>query len=115
MLNAERKTLPIQIKVAPEIKEKIGQRAKAADLNISEYIRIAAMSDEKIVFLNGSGSIAKSLAEVNINLDRALRDREITTELESALLEKFGDIYNIFYEILDKLSNINHIEELLEM
>ena len=115
MLNAERKTLPIQIKVAPEIKEKIGQRAKAADLNISEYIRIAAMSDEKIVFLNGSGSIAKSLAEVNINLDRALRDREITTELESALLEKFGDIYDIFYEILDKLSDINNIEGILEV
>ncbi len=115
MLNAERKSLPIQIKVAPEIKEKIGQRAKAADLNISEYIRIAAMSEEKIVFLNGSGSIAKSLAEVNINLDRALRDREITTELESTLLEKFGDIYDIFYEILDKLSDINNIEGILEV
>ena len=115
MLNAERKTLPIQIKVAPEIKEKIGQRAKAADLNISEYIRIAAMSDEKIVFLNGSGSIAKSLAEVNINLDRALRDRDITTELERELLEKFGDIYDMFYEILDKLSDINNIEGILEV
>ncbi len=115
MSNEERKSLPIQIKVTPEAKEKIGQRAKAAELNVSEYIRVAAISDEKVVFLNGSGSVAKSLAEININLDRALRDREITTELERALLEKFGDIYNVFYEILDVLSGINHLEELLEV
>jgi hypothetical protein len=35
--------------------------------------------------------------------------------LERELLEKFGDIYNIFYEILDKLSDLNHIEEILEV
>lgn len=115
MSNEEKKTLPIQVKVSPEVKEKIGQRAKAADLNVSEYIRVAAISDEKVIFLDGSGSIAKSLAEININLDRALRDREITTELERALLEKFGDIYNVFYEILDKLSDINNIEGILEV
>ena len=115
MSKEERKSLPIQVKVTPEAKEKIGQRAKAADLNVSEYIRVAAISDEKVVFLNGSGSIAKSLAEININLDRALRDREITTELEDSLLEKFGDIYNIFFEILDKLSDINNIEGILEV
>ncbi|WP_303837002.1 hypothetical protein [Ruminococcus flavefaciens] len=115
MLIEEKKSLPIQVKVSPNAKEKIGQRAKAADLNVSEYIRVAAISDEKVVFLNGSGSIAKSLAEININLDRALRGREITTELEDALLEKFGDIYNIFYEILEKLSDISNIEEILEV
>lgn len=115
MSNDEKMTLPIQVKVSPEIKEKIGQRAKAADLNVSEFIRVAALSDEKVIFLNGSGSIAKSLAETSINLDRALRDREITTEIERALLEKFGDIYNIFYEILDKLSDINNLEGILEM
>lgn len=115
MLNEERKSLPIQVRVTPEAKEKISQHAKAAALNISEYIRVAAISDEKVIFLNGSGSIAKSLAEININLDRALRGREITTELEDALLEKFGDIYNIFYEILEKLSDTNNIEEILEV
>ena len=115
MSNDGRKSLPIQVKVTPNAKEKIGQRAKAADLNISEYIRVAAISDKKVVFLNGSGRIAKSLAEVNINLDRALHDREITTELERELLEKFGDIYDIFYEILDKLSDINNIEGILEV
>ena len=115
MTSNERKSLPIQVKVTPNAKEKIEQRAKAAELNVSEYIRIAAISDEKVVFLNGSGSIANSLAEVNINLDRALRDREITTELERELLEKFGDIYDIFYEILDKLSDVNNLEELMEV
>ena len=43
MSNDERKTLPLQVKVTPETKEKIGQRAKAADLNVSEYIRVAAL------------------------------------------------------------------------
>jgi len=115
MSSNERKSLPIQVKVTPNAKEKIEQRAKAADLNVSEYIRVAALSDEKVIFLNESGSIAKSLAEMNINLDRALRDREITTELERELLEKFGYIYDIFYEILDKLSDVNNLEELMEV
>ena len=111
MSKDEKKTLPIQIKVAPE---KICQRAKSAELTVSDFIRVAVLSDEKVIFLNGSGSIAKSLAEISTNLDRALRDREITTDEERALLEEFGDIYNIFYEILDELSDINHIEEILE-
>lgn len=115
MLKENKKTLPIQVKYSPEAKEKVGQRANAADLTLSDFIRIATLSDDKVIFLNGSGSIAKSLAEVNINLDRALRDREITTELERELLEKFGDIYDIFYEILAKLSDINNIEGILEV
>lgn len=115
MSNDIKKALPIQVKFSPEAKEKLCKRANAADLNVSDFIRVATLSDEKVVFLNGSGSIAKSLAEMNINLDRALRDRDITTELERALLEKFGDIYDIFYEILDKLSDINNIEGILEV
>ena len=115
MSNEAKKTLPVQVKFSPEAKAKIGQRANAADLNVSDFIRVAALSDEKVIFLNESGSIAKSLAEINISLDRALRDREIMTELERELLEKFGDIYNIFYEILYKLSDIDHIEEILEV
>ena len=114
MSKDEKKTLPIQIKVAPEIKEKICQRAKSAELTVSDFIHVAVLSDEKVIFLNGSGSIAKSLAEISTNLDRALRDREITTDEERALLEEFDDIYNIFYEVLDKLSGINNIEGLLE-
>lgn len=106
----ERKTLPIQVKVTPEAKEKIGQRAKAAELTVSEYLRVAALSDEKVIFLNESGSIAKSLAEININLDRALRDREITIDIERNLLDKLGDIYNIFYEVPEKLADINDID-----
>lgn len=114
MTTDERKSLPIQVKVTPEVKEKIGQRAKAAELTVSEYLRVAALSDEKVIFLNESGSIARSLAEININLDRALRDREITTDVEKELLEKFGDIYNIFYETLEKLSEINDIDSIRE-
>lgn len=115
MPNDERKTLPIQVKVTPNAKEKIGQRAKAAGLNISEYIRVAALSDKKIIFLNGSGSIAKALAEININLDRALRGREITTDVEKVLIEKFDILYDAFYEIIESLSANNHIESILEV
>jgi len=114
MEKSKKKSLPIQVKVSEEIKNKIVKRAKAADLNTSEYMRVSAVSDKKVVFLNSSGSIAKSLAEISINLDRALRGREITTTVERDLLEKFSDVYDIFYEILDKLSENNKLETLLE-
>lgn len=111
-MHNEKKTLQaIQFKASPEVKNEITQRAKAAGLNVSEFIRSAVLSDDKIVFLNESGSIAKSLAEININLERALRGREITTDLEKELIEKFGDIYDLFYEVLNSLSNINNLEE----
>lgn len=114
MNNEKKKTPTIQLKVSQEIKDKISQRAKAAELTISDFMRIAALSKDKVFFLNESGSIAKSLAEININLERALRGREITTDLEKELIEKFGDIYDTFYEVLDNLSNINHLDNLEE-
>ena len=115
MENTIKSLLPVQVKFSPEGKDKLVSKAKAAELTVSEYLRVAALSDEKVIFLNESGSIARSLAEISTNLDRALRDREITTDEERALLEKFGEIYNIFYEILDKLSDINNLEEILEV
>lgn len=114
MYNEKKKTPTIQLKVSQEIKDEIAQRAKAAELTISEFMRIAALSEDKVFFLNESGSIAKSLAEININLERALRGREITTDVEKELIEKFGNIYDMFYEVLDSLSNINHLDNLEE-
>lgn len=115
-MNNEKKSTPaIQFKVSKEVKDKITQRAAAADLNVSEFLRYAALSDDKVVFLNESGSIAKALAEININLDRALQGCEITTDVEKKLLEKFSDIYDIFYEVLNKISDINNLDNLLEV
>ncbi len=113
--NTTKSALPVQVKLSPEAKAKLVSKAKAAELTVSDFIRVSALSDEKVIFLNGSGGIAKSLAEISTNLDRALRDKEITTDAEKELLEEFGDIYNIFYEILDKLSDINNLEEILEV
>lgn len=115
MDNTTKSALPVQVKLSPEAKAKLVSKAKAAELTVSDFIRVSALSDEKVIFLNGSGGIAKSLAEISTNLDRALRDKEITTDAEKELLEEFGDIYNIFYEILDKLSDINNLEEILEV
>ena len=109
-----RKNLPVQVKFSPEMKEKLGLKAKAANLNVSEYIRVSALSNEKVIFLNESGSIAKSLAELSLNLDRALRGREITTELEDKMMEKFHDVYDAFYELLETKKKINDIEGILE-
>lgn len=61
MANDARKTLPIQVKVTPNAKEKIGQRAKAAGLNISEYIRVAAISEKKLYFLTEAAALRNRL------------------------------------------------------
>lgn len=114
MNNEKKKTPTIQLKVSQEVKDKITQRAKAAELTVSDFMRTAALSNDKVIFLNESGSIAKSLTELSINLERALRGREITKDVEKELIEKFGNIYDMFYEVLDSLSNINHLDNLEE-
>lgn len=115
MSNEKKTTLSIQFKASKEIKDKITQRANAAELSTSDFLRAAALSDDKIIFLNESGSIARALAEININLDRALRGKEITTDVEKEMLEKFSSLYDIFYDVLDKISNINNLDNLLEV
>lgn len=97
----------LEVKVTPEVKEEITKRAKAANLTLSEYIRIVALSNSKVIFLDSGGSIAKALTEICINLDRALRGKEITTEIEKELIESFNDVYDIMYNIFDMLQNMN--------
>ena len=100
----------IQVKLPQSVKDKIFKKAAAANVSLSEYIRVVASTDKKVIFLDNSGSIAKSLAEISINLDRALRVKGITTEQERALLEKFHDIWDAFYDTLERISNINNFE-----
>lgn len=50
MYNEKKKTPTIQLKVSQEIKDEIAQRAKAAELTISEFMRIAALSEDKVFF-----------------------------------------------------------------
>ena len=101
-------TQTIQIKLPAETKDKISQRAKAAEMTVSDFMRTAALSDSTMLFLNESGSIAKSLAEISINLDRALRGRDITTDIEKELLIKFGDVFDCFLDVLNQISDMNN-------
>ena len=68
-MNEENKITPrIQFKVSQEVKDAIHQRAAAANLSVSDFLRTAALSDDKVVFLNESGSIAKALTEINYRI-----------------------------------------------
>ena len=78
---------------------------------MSAYLRTVALSDDKVIFLNQSGSIAKSLAEISTNLDRALRDKEIKSDLEEEMLRMFSLINDDFIEILDQISDIKLSDE----
>ena len=78
---------------------------------MSAYLRTVALSDDKVIFLNQSGSIAKSLAEISTNLDRALRDKEIKSDLEEEILRMFSLINDDFIEILDQISDIKLSDE----
>ena len=107
--NKPKSTPTLQVKVTPEIKEAIFERAAAAELTLSDYIRTVALSDTKVIFLDRGGSIAKSLAEININLDRALRGKDITTEVERELIAALNNVSNSLHIIFDKLNTINGI------
>lgn len=101
----------MQFRIASSDKDKIIQRANAAQLSISSYIRTVALYDDKVTFLNQSGSIAKSLAEISTNLDRALRGKEIKSDLEEDLLNKFNLINDDFVDILEQISKIKLSDE----
>ena len=101
----------LQCRVSVTDKEKISHRAEAAHLKMSAYLRTVALSDEKVIFLNEIGSIAKSLAEISTNLDSALRDKEIKSDLEEEMLRMFSLINDDFIEILDQISDIKLSDE----
>lgn len=101
----------LQCRVSVTDKEMISQRAKAAHMDNSKYLRTVALSDKKVIFLNQCGSIAKSLAEISTNLDRALRGKEIKSDLEEEMLRMFSLINDDFFEILVKINDFMLNEE----
>ena len=101
----------LQCRVSVTDKEQISQRAKAAQMDNSKYLRSVALSEDKVIFLNQSGSIAKSLAEISTNLDRALRDKEIKSDLEEEMLRMFSLINDDFIYILEKISDYQLSEQ----
>lgn len=101
----------LQCRVSAEDKEAMIKKAEAADLKLSSYLRTVALSEGKVIFLNQSGSIANSLAEIGINLDRALRDKEIKSDLEEEMLKMFNLINDDFIEILEQISEIKLADE----
>ena len=111
MEKSNKEMTTLQCRVSVTDKDKISQRAKAAQMDNSKYLRTVALSDDKVIFLNQSGSIAKSLAEISTNLDKALRDKEIKSDIEEEMLRMFSLINDDFIEILDQISDIKLSDE----
>ena len=99
-----------QLRMPSDIKAKIKQIADMAGVSMSAYMIECATSEDKIVIFNKSGEIAKSLTEISIYTERALRGKDITTELERRILSVIEEVSYKFSVILDEVTMIHSSE-----
>ncbi len=104
------KTTTIQIKVSPEIKKKIELRALQASMTTSEYIRTVSLAENSIIVLDKGGYIARSLIEISTLIERSLRGKDITTELENKLLSVLDETNEKFDVITEQLTDIHSFD-----
>lgn len=99
----------VQFKIGAEQKEQLRKMAEDANLSMTDYIKQSVFSEKNII-LDKGGSIAAALTEIQILLDRALRGKDITTELEIKLLNTLEEVRCKFSVITEQLTDF-HLDE----
>ncbi len=110
-MNEANKSTTIQVRVSDEQKSLIGEKATANGMNISNYLRTIALSDQKTITLKEGTSIARLLVEVHKTLNSACANKVLSDEYTSILLTKIEKIWVLFDEISEKLTDIHSIAD----
>ena len=100
----------LQIKLKDSEKAQIKEMADNSNLSMTDLIKTTLFS-EKVIFLDKGGSIAAALTGIQIELQKALRGKELTSELEVKLLNVLEVVLDKFSLITEQLTDIHPDDE----
>lgn len=103
-MEATKKKYTIQLRVSESEKFQICKMAEDANLTVTDFIKKLCFTDEKVMFLDSGGTIAKDLTKIYIILDRELRCKSLTIDVEAEILEKLDNVFEQFVELMEKIS-----------
>lgn len=101
----------ITIRLSKEEKQLIDDAAKRIGVSSSQYIRSLALSKDKLVFLDESGSIAKAITQLQIDFAMATRGKALSTEGEEYISGLLDDINAKFDELIEYTTQIDIDED----
>lgn len=103
-MEATKKKFTIQLRVSESEKAQINEMAETANLTVTDFIKKLCFTDGKVMFLDSGGTIAKYLTNIHIILDRELRGKSLTIDVETEILEKLDNVFEQFVELMEKIS-----------
>jgi uncharacterized protein (DUF1778 family) len=101
----------ITIRGSKEEKQLIDDATKRIGVSFSQYIRSLALSKDKLVFLDESGSIAKAITQLQIDCAMATRGKALSAEGEEYISGLLDDINAKFDELIEYTTQIDIDED----
>jgi len=101
----------ITIRLSKEEKQLIDDAAKRIGVSSSQYIRSLALSKDKLVFLDESGSIAKAITQLQIDFAMATRGKALSAEGEEYISGILDDINAKFDKLIEYTTQIDIDED----
>lgn len=108
--SAELKNASIQFYVSTTLKEHIDKKADSLAMEISQFLRIAALSEQPVYVLEKGHYIVRYLIEMYDLANDALLDQKLDNKYGQIIQRKIQDILDLFVEISKRLTNVNNIE-----
>lgn len=101
----------ITIRLSKEEKQLIDDAAKRIGVSSSQYIRSLALSKDKLVFLDESGSIAKAITKLQIDFATAIRKDMLAPSEKELFRNELNCLITLFNEVIDNTTAIDVDDE----
>lgn len=98
----------INIRVTESEKEKMNKIAESVSMDLSELIRIAVLTDEKLVLLPDGSVIAKGISELINKFQSASKSGVIDKKYCAVLLTSMEELVCAFNQLMNKLPDIGN-------
>ena len=104
---SESKAKTINVRVSESEKSIIEGKANSVSLGTSEFLRTAALSDDKIILLQEGATIAKKLCELVCTFEKTEESRNIGGIYATTILSKIEELIASFNKLSEKLTDIS--------
>lgn len=106
MVSEKTKSTDIKIRLSLEEKDVLKQSAESVGVSMSDFIRSAIFSDEKVVLLTEGKSIAAELFRIQKELAYFHSCGNLPQDALESLKEAFEDIILKLVQLMDKVTDI---------